>query len=77
MPLYFLSKTMPKTAKTCFLEILVQTVLFVGQFWTIQKITPKSALLPLSNYQQFLYPHLDVKGPVYYLVKQPGQLFET
>ena len=31
-----------------FLEILVQTSLIVSQFWTIEKITPKSALLSLT-----------------------------
>ena len=28
---------------------IVQTALFVSQFWTIQKITPKSALLSLMT----------------------------
>jgi hypothetical protein len=31
-----------------FFEILVQTAFFVGKIWTIQKITPKSALLSLT-----------------------------
>ena len=29
-------------------EILVQTALVMGGFWTIQKITPKSVLLSLT-----------------------------
>ena len=29
-------------------EILAQTALLMGGFWTIQKITPKSALLSLN-----------------------------
>ena len=33
-----------------FFEILVQTALTVGLFWTILKLTPKSALLSLNNY---------------------------
>ena len=35
-----------------FFEILVQTALNVGLFWTILKLTPKSALLPFT----ILYP---------------------
>ena len=32
-----------------FLVILVQKALIVSQFWTIKKITPKPALLSLTN----------------------------
>ena len=44
-------------------EILVQTALLMGGFWTIQKINPKSALLSLTMLifgQKFpsLYPFL-------------------
>ena len=40
-------KIMQKMQKN-FFGILVQTALIVGQFWTIEKITPKSALLSLT-----------------------------
>jgi len=41
-------KIMTKQQKI-FFEILVQTALFVGQFWTILKITPKSTLLFITT----------------------------
>ena len=49
IPFYFLSEKeiMAKLQKT-FFAILVQTALFVGQYWTIQIITPKFALLSLD-----------------------------
>jgi hypothetical protein len=33
---------MIQTKQKCFLGILEQTALIMGQFWTIEKITPKS-----------------------------------
>ena len=41
MPLFFSQKYQN-------IEILVQTVLTVGLFWTILELTPKSALLSLT-----------------------------
>ena len=41
-------KNIDKYAKNFFFEILVQTALTVGLFWTILKLTPKSALLSFT-----------------------------
>ena len=47
MPLHFLSEISKfcQKMKKIFFEILVQTVLVMGEFWRNLKITPKSALL--------------------------------
>ena len=52
-----------------FFEILVQTALIVGLFWTILKLTPKSALLSFTilYLEHYLPEEIVLKDVIWHL----------